>query len=44
MRLRGSRKVPKKEKVGYVLDEFWKVIGWLDRESPRLFNDLRTAS
>jgi homoserine kinase type II len=43
MRLRGSRKVPPEEKVAFVLDRFFEVIDWLDRESESLFQRLRTA-
>ena len=43
MRLRGSRKVPAKEKVSYVLDRFFDVIAWLDRSGPAFFDELRSA-
>ncbi|MFH1921763.1 MAG: phosphotransferase, partial [Planctomycetota bacterium] len=43
MRLRGSRKVPEAEKVGFVLDRFFEVIGWLDRAAPGFFSRLRAA-
>jgi Ser/Thr protein kinase RdoA (MazF antagonist) len=43
MRLRGCRKVPGEEKVPFVLDRFFDVIGWLDRESKPFFGRLRAA-
>ncbi len=41
-RLRGSRKVAEKEKVGFVLDWFSDVIDWLDCKAPTFFDELRT--
>ena len=41
MRLRGARKVAPDEKVSFVLDRFFEVIDWLDREAVDFFTDLR---
>ena len=43
MRLRGCRKVPAEEKVPFVLDRFFEVIDWLDREAEPFFQRLRAA-
>jgi Ser/Thr protein kinase RdoA (MazF antagonist) len=42
-RLRGSRKVPREEKVSYVLHRFSEVIDWLDRDAAGLFERLRVS-
>jgi Ser/Thr protein kinase RdoA (MazF antagonist) len=43
IRLRGARKVPQNEKLRFVLDEFFVVIDWLDREADDFFEELRQA-
>jgi len=42
-RLRGARKVPPREKIGFVLDRFFEVLDWLDRRSPSFFQELRQS-
>jgi len=41
IRLRGSRKVPRQEKVPFVLDRFFELIEWLDRIAPSFLERLR---
>jgi Ser/Thr protein kinase RdoA (MazF antagonist) len=41
MRVRGSRKVPQAEKVPFVLQGFFEVIDWLDRQGSQFFAELR---
>ncbi len=43
MRLRGSRKVPEDEKVGFVLDRFFEVVDWLDYRGSTFFDELRSG-
>ena len=43
IRLRGARKVPEGDRVGFVLDGFFDIINWLDRKSPHFFTELRKA-
>lgn len=44
MRLRGSRKVPPEQQLGFALDGFGQVIAWLDHEGPGFFTTLRQTS
>ena len=40
IRLRGSRKIPPREKTAFVTDRFNQVIRWLDEESESFFQDI----
>jgi Ser/Thr protein kinase RdoA (MazF antagonist) len=40
-RLRGNRKVPQERKVAFVLNRFFDVIDWLDRDSQQFFARLQ---
>jgi Ser/Thr protein kinase RdoA (MazF antagonist) len=42
IRLRGSRKVPREEKLSFVLEHFFEPINWLDQEARDFFGALRT--
>ena len=42
IRLRGSRKVPREEKLSFVLEHFFEPINWLDQEAQDFFGALRT--
>jgi Ser/Thr protein kinase RdoA (MazF antagonist) len=42
MRLRGLRKLEPRDGLEFVLDGFFEVIDWLDRESPAFFERLQT--
>jgi Ser/Thr protein kinase RdoA (MazF antagonist) len=44
IRLRGSRKVPREEKLVFVLDGFFELIGWLNYEAEAFFDALRTRA
>ncbi len=44
IRLRGSRKVPREEKLGFVLNGFFEVIDWLDHEVTAFFRALQSHS
>ncbi len=41
MRLRGARKVAEPRRVAMVLDRFFSVIEWLERDGERFFRELR---
>jgi len=41
IRLRGSRKVPRQEKLAFVTDSFFELIAWLDHETEHFFGALR---
>jgi homoserine kinase type II len=41
MRLRGTRKITESDRVHFILDRVFDVIGWLDREAPVFFDRLR---
>ena len=43
IRLRGSRKVPPRERVSFVLNRFFDLIEWLDLQGPTFFDRLRRA-
>jgi hypothetical protein len=42
-RLRGSRKTPDEKKVAYVLDRFFEVIDWLDRDAAAFFERVQIS-
>jgi Ser/Thr protein kinase RdoA (MazF antagonist) len=44
IRLRGSRKVPREEKLAFVLDGFFELIGWLNYEAENFFGALRSRA
>jgi Ser/Thr protein kinase RdoA (MazF antagonist) len=44
MRLRGTRKIAEPDRVDFVLDGFFDVIGWLGREAPVFFKRLRQVT
>jgi Ser/Thr protein kinase RdoA (MazF antagonist) len=41
MRLRGARKVPEDQRIRFVLQRFFEVIDWLDREGNAFFDALK---
>ena len=43
IRLRGSRKVRREEKMSFVMDGFFQVIDWLDLEAAGFFGGLRSG-
>jgi len=44
MRLRGSRKVPAAEKLGFVLTDFFAIPNWIQKEGLNFFDQLRNES
>lgn len=42
IRLRGSRKVPPEQKMGFVMNEFFEVVNWLDHQADDFFELLRS--
>jgi Ser/Thr protein kinase RdoA (MazF antagonist) len=44
IRLRGSRKVPREEKLAFVLDGCFELIGWLNYEAEAFFGALRSRA
>jgi Ser/Thr protein kinase RdoA (MazF antagonist) len=43
MRLRGCRKVVDDKKIEFVLDDFWRMLDWIENESPAMINELRAS-
>jgi Ser/Thr protein kinase RdoA (MazF antagonist) len=44
IRLRGSRKVPREERLAFVLGGFFELIGWLNYEAEAFFGALRSRA
>jgi Ser/Thr protein kinase RdoA (MazF antagonist) len=43
MRLRGCRKVSDDKKLEFVLTDFWRMLDWIENESPAMINELRAS-